>query len=324
MISIVIPTFNHPSYLKYLFDNCVIPYKGKAFDIYILDSSVNNDTEDLIIKYTDKLPIKIFYMRYPSTIDPDIKSHIGLSQADGDYLYLMGDGISPDLTELERILIKNNYGKYDFLGIPPKEYKDSLKATESRLVDKVYTYSLCAFAKDNFYFLTLYGGSIIKKTFFQYILETKLFEFFNCEGRFSYAHISSCFLALSKKPSFSYGVMYCSATKGNPIKKENTWVFTEKFWSIFIHELKHDVFKLPTEFNSVKSDIISTSRKFTFGLGFLLRLRERGILDAYHIKVYKLDLESCKYRLTTLKIISIIPKQVVTLLFKLRKHKAAQ
>ena len=46
-ITVVIPTFNHPLYIKFIIDNCIKTYKGNLFSFEIHDSSDNNETEYL-------------------------------------------------------------------------------------------------------------------------------------------------------------------------------------------------------------------------------------------------------------------------------------
>ena len=52
-ITMIMPTYNHPTYIEYFLANSLATYKGKLFKFEIHDSSTDSQTEDLVRKFNE-------------------------------------------------------------------------------------------------------------------------------------------------------------------------------------------------------------------------------------------------------------------------------
>lgn len=313
-ITVVIPTYNHPLYIKYIIDNSIVPYNGELFVFEIHDSSNTDETKEIVKKTR-----KIKYFKYDSNISADVKSHIAISQVNTSHIYLMGDGLAPNFNLLEIFLINSNFVNYDLFGILPSLY---LKAKINKDIDikpneKYIFDNYQEFSKRFFYELTLYGGSIISNKILDYINENGLFEKYKFNSRYCYAHISSIFDALSIG-KFSSAISFLDCIMINPIKKKSTWMNKELFFSILMDEFYYDVNKIPGYNPSIIKGIIENKNSFAFSLGFIINLRSNGILSLSEYRRHreKLNLYNSKKHL--MKCVCFFPKWVCSLLLKIK------
>ena len=55
-------TYNHPEAMDEVLEHICVPYGEKGIDIYVYDSSENNDTENVVGKYIEKGQCRLFYV----------------------------------------------------------------------------------------------------------------------------------------------------------------------------------------------------------------------------------------------------------------------
>ena len=314
-ITVVIPTFNHPLYIKFIIDNCIKTYKGNLFSFEIHDSSDNNETE-----YLAKNTEGIKYYKYSPEISADVKSHEALSNAKNSHLYLMGDGMTPDFNLLEQFLIKSNFYFYDLFGILPSSFLTSKinKKMDIRPNTKYEYDNYLEFSKRFFYELTLYGGSIISKRILNYINNNNLFEKYQYESRYCYAHISSVFDALSTK-EYSFSVSFLDSVKINPLKKSSTWMKKETFFPILMNEFYADIQKNPGFNSSTIKEIVKSKNSFAFTIRTIINLRINGILNFTEYLNYKETLNKYNSQKYFMIFFCFIPKWIFRLLKMIKK-----
>lgn len=161
-LEIIIPTYNHPSYIKKIVSFYENLFSNYDFIVSIHDSSDNNQTERLIGNTSN-----VKYYRYPSTMHVDEKTILALKKCSAEYGFLVGDGWIINIPALFEqkyfdqnkdliLLYSNNIPLY-------KNYFES-----NIKVKKIY-HNKNEFAKDNFWYLIMYGSSIVKKEFLQSI-----------------------------------------------------------------------------------------------------------------------------------------------------------
>lgn len=318
-ITMIMPTFNHPTYIEYFIKNAIIPYKGKIFKFEIHDSSVNNDTKEIIEKFNGNYSFKIKYFRYDSSMNGDLKTYKALSQCESQHIYLMGDGVCPDFNKLEEYLLKNNYDKYDLLGIFVPEWIKRFKKDGFEF-DKIYDkYPIDEFFGKFFHEFTYYGGSIISKNVWNYVVDNSIYEKFEFNDRYSFAYDSSVFSSLTLNSNFKYGISFISFYRGNPMKKSNGWCHGDTLYEIGLLEFESDVNNLPTIFNDYKEAIIKKNRKTFFDLRLAIRYRIDNSLNFKLIKKYKKNLKHVKSNYFMLLFVCFIPKFVLKFLRSIKR-----
>lgn len=316
MITVVIPTYNHPTYVKYIIDNCISTYRGNLFSFEIHDSSDNDKTKELVDSIKN-----IKYFKYNSDISADVKSHNAISNVKTSHIYLMGDGMTPDFNLLEQFLSNSNFFIYDLFGILPSSFLNSRinKDIDINPNTKYIFDDYLEFSERFFYELTLYGGSIISKKILEYINCNNLFEKYKYKSRYCYAYISSVFDALSTN-KFSFAISFLTSVQYNPLKKSSTWVNKKLYFSILMDEFYFDTKKL-FEFNlPTAKEIIKNKNNFAFSIRTIGSLRSKGILSFSEYRKNRKMLNLYNSQKYLMIFVCFIPKWVCRLLRRIMKR----
>lgn len=312
-ITMVMPTFNHSTYIDYFLNNAVDTYNGNLFKFEIHDSSENDDTKDLIEKFNNIHKTKVKYFRYESTLNGDLKTYKALSQCPTDFLYLMGDGVCPDFNKLEEYLLEKKFNEYDLFGIFMPGWTERFKKENFKL-DTIYdNYEIDKFFSLFFHEFTYYGGSIISKNLWEYVKDNSIFKNYEFNGRYSYAYDSSLFTALAKNNSFKYCASFISFYRGNPLKKASVWSHGETLYTIGIQEFENDVTKLPDIYNPYKQYMFKKSRKVGFNFHAVLFYKLNNSIKFKYLKKYKKDLKHVKSNYYMMLCICFVPKWCINL-----------
>lgn len=315
MITVVVPTYNHPSYIDYILKHSFSVYKGQLFQFSIHDSSENDLTEKLIQTYNENHDNKIAYYRYPSDILGDVKSYTALKETKSEYLYLMGDGLAPDFDALEALLLGNDYSRFDFIGVLPPSFRG---AAEQELPKNnvLYEFSnLLDFSSKFFYRETLYGGSIINHRLIDFIDENKIYERFRFDNRYCYAYISSIFTALSMNSNFKFCTSFVDCLLLNPEKKGN-WAHDDNLYKILFEEFQNDVKLLPPFYDDIKSQILLSRNRFAWKKKDIIHYRKNNSVNFHYLKKYKSALKVCDYNYPFTVFICFIPRFILVLMSK--------
>lgn len=318
LVTMIMPTFNHPTYIEYFLNNAIISYNGNLFRFEIHDSSENDETKKIIDKFNACHTTQIKYFRYISTMNGDFKTYKALSQCQTSHMYLMGDGVCPDFNKLEKYLEDYNFSNYDLFGIFVPEWIKRFKK-EKYAVDTLYTYQIDKFFAIFFHEFTYYGGSIISRKIWNYILEKSIFETYQFNGRYSYAYDSSVFTALALDNNFKYCASFISFYRGNPMKKANGWGHSDSLYQIGVQEFENDVNKLPSIYDFYKQSMYKKSRQVGFNFRSCLYYRLHDSLNFKLIKKYKKDLKHVKLNYYMLFFTCFIPKWFIKLGAKIKR-----
>ena len=218
MITVIIPTYNHPSYISYLVKNSIDTYEGSLFRFQIHDSSEDNKTEEIVSK--SKIYIKYFH--YSKTFNADDKIISALKQVNSTYAYIMGDGCLPDFNKLENDLLKNSFSKYDLIGlVEAKNFNTKQKAIPYLKKSVFYeNFELNYFASKFLYLLTYYGATIVSSAIIKFIIEQKLFEKFGADDM---RLIYSLWTGYLDKPGYWHDLrdkLICIHTSGHACVKD--------------------------------------------------------------------------------------------------------
>ena len=87
LVSICIPTYNRPEYLKRAVESC-LAQTYRHFEIIITDNSTNQDSADMAAKWTDP---RIHYYSNGGNIGAHESSVRSVSLSKGDYVKLLMD-----------------------------------------------------------------------------------------------------------------------------------------------------------------------------------------------------------------------------------------
>lgn len=307
-ITVIIPTYNHPTYIQYIIDNCIKPYTGEIFYFEIHDSSCNTDTEQIVLQANEGLRRKIKYTRYDSNISGDLKSYTALCKVQTSHMFLMGDGIAPDFNKYEQFLLEHNCSNMDLLGMFPVEFKYSKKVKRICSSDNVIysKFKLNEFFEDYFYLFTLYGASIVSKKIYEEISKKSIFEKYKFKNRLCYAYVFSLFDELSCG-NYNFAISFIDFFHSNPLKKESTWTNGAAFFDILIDEYQSDLFKLPGFYDEFKKNELKNQRKYALKKLSIIHFRIKGCIKIEYIKNHKKELKQCKYNYYFMWIVSLIP-----------------
>lgn len=321
-ITVVIPTYNHPTYIQYIIDNCIKTYVGNIFNFEIHDSSCNSDTEQIVLKANRDLNKKIKYVRYNSNISGDLKSYNALCKVQTSHMFLMGDGIAPDFNKYENFLLEFNYSNIDLLGVFPSFFK-YLSKIKRNCPDNDIVYSnskLTEFFEFYFYIFTLYGASIVSKKLFDDVVKNSLFEKYKFQNRFCYAYIYSIFDELSRK-NYNFAISFISFFCFNPCKRKTTWTNGEGLFNILIDEFQYDLSKLPNYYDDVKTKMLKNQRFFALGKKDIIHYRIEDSINIEYLIRHKKELKQCKYNYYFMWMVSFIPHFIWKLIHDIIKHK---
>lgn len=120
-IGIFIPTYQQSKLVKDVLDNELELYCELEFNLYILDSSIDDKTKELIFLYKKKFS-NLFYLRFPSNIHPNMRVYHAFQMAkeglvDCEYLWIRSDAMLCQEFFLRSLV---SYLKYDLIVTTPQ------------------------------------------------------------------------------------------------------------------------------------------------------------------------------------------------------------
>ncbi|MBG9611746.1 glycosyltransferase family 2 protein [Bacillus cereus] len=93
LVSILIPTYNRPTYFKQALLSAVLQTYPNI-EIIICDDSTNDDTKKIALQYIEKFPCKIKYYQNQTNIGLRSNFQLAFQRATGEYInYLMDDDL---------------------------------------------------------------------------------------------------------------------------------------------------------------------------------------------------------------------------------------
>lgn len=282
-ITVVIPTYNRRECIKLLIDECINQYCGNLFSFEVHDSSQTEDTREIVLQSG-----KISYYHYEPDINGDEKTMRALQNVKTQYVYLLGDGILIDFNRLEKALYKNCFYKYSILGLIPnnwiKRYKYLLAHATEQSNDVYVWKSAKEYLNDAFWYLTLYGASIVEKKVF---IDNEYIEKF-AEINSPFRYICSVFSGLAKETFMGCLLSTKDYMHSNPQKKASGWIVGGQAIKIFCYQYYESVSLLPSIYQSQRKEFLFSHNKRTrlFIGKSLLRLRATKNITFSIIKDY--------------------------------------
>ncbi len=281
MITVVIPTYNRSTCIKYQLENYLDKYKGTLFVFEIHDSSTDDETFGLINNCNND---KISYHRYPSDVNGDVKTMQAIQKVKTDYYFLLGDGVCVDFEKLEKKLNEIGYDKYKVIGF---------RSTDgiSKSVFKEYNIHNLDECDRNDYFvkyfwaLTLYGSMIVRTDLVKNVSDEaqKYIEILS-----PFMHDCILFEGISKYDG-KCAFVFVDFIKGNPYKQGSGWKKSKQALEFFCYRYYESVLLLPDCYEKESRRFLISHNKYSnlFGFKSLVVLRANGNITFKLVRKYK-------------------------------------
>lgn len=299
-IAYCIPTYNRPDIIKKVLENFIPISQKKSVDIYIYDSSVNEETLNIVEKFIQKGIKNLYYVRIDPGIEVDEKLIMILSghglQNSYKYIWMVKDRCYAGEETLKVVLEESEKG-HDAIFLSAGYADCPNEAVNS----KVYL------QKEGFYADWGWLASSMNCTLFhvESLLAGMDWDEFRdryfFDGQNLFEHFTVLFHGLAQKEYASIGVICGEVSKFLEIDVEKNYWTEERFkvWGKLWMEINN---ALPSCYEEYKAAVIyqATNLSWLFGSHtHLVKLRRQGILTE---QVY----EEMKDRWTML---SSVPKE---------------
>ncbi len=217
--AICVPTYNRGEVIEDLLHKCIQLYSNYGYDIYIYDSSENDDTEIRVRRYQADFS-NLFYVRMPSDMHSNLKTYRifqGYCQKKTyDYIWVCSDVLHWSRTVLDKA--EEQYtGSYDLIVINYRDYE--------HLGNRIYK-DAQEFFEDCCWHMTLYGAVIINTATILKNADWKYLEEKYCiPERINHSHVAMYFEQILKCSSFSASYLAVSFhdVDISTIRKKSGW-----------------------------------------------------------------------------------------------------
>lgn len=195
-LAICIPTFNRAAIIEETLLRTLEKYQQRDWDLFIYDSSTDNDTRSIVENYAKKFP-GLFYKYIDSSIHSNLKVYTILQDFSNskkyEYIWICTDTVTWSEELLDEIQ-SNLKLCYDLLII---NYRDIEKIGTREFADCNNLFISCA------WHMTYYGASIYRiRTMLQEIPWAYLKERYCIPERINFSHVAFCFEKICTMSSF--------------------------------------------------------------------------------------------------------------------------
>lgn len=280
-LEIIIPTYNHGSYIQYILD-CYTPlFSNYNFIVSIHDSSTDNVTEN-IVRNCSMFNQKVFYYRYDSEMDVDEKTIRAIKKGSKDFVILCGDGWVIDVKSVFNASYINM--NYDMILVYDKKVKVFADYFNKNIKsEEIYPEINSEYLRKHFWHSTLYGASVLSSKLYKNIDEEGIIGRFN-HTNFIYPSAITETLCEIKGSIFVLSDNFLIRNKVKNARKEAERVDIIKIWcrnfTVALEKLSKTIGASDAEY------IISTTGART-GLLTGNSLAGRKVLKKFNWKIYK-------------------------------------
>lgn len=191
--TIYIPTYNRPEAVNELFIRYLEAFKNLGFDVFVVDSSTDDETLSVVGKYKDQ----VVYERVPSEIHSNSKVYSiykEFAKSDYDYIWVHSDSIRWNMAGLERISQIVDRNEYDLI-VP--NYRDEIGIGDRMYDDRNAFFADCA------WHMTLYGAVILRRNVLRDADWDHLEKTYLVPDRINFSHVAMYFEQIAKMDGFS-------------------------------------------------------------------------------------------------------------------------
>lgn len=282
-VALCIPTYERSDMVRDFLVKCSSYFFDEEIDIYYFDSSVSNDTEEIINSWPDRE--RLFYYRFPPEIEGDEKACFIYQcygfKYDYDFVWLSNDSYQIQREALHLIMM-NLLPEYDMVNISPQkqDYDHNGLRVFTNPEDYLWT---CL------YNIGRYGNVIVnKKTLLDGIdWEKYKYLFYDSKVK-AYGNVLFYFIRLSELDQMRalYMPLFGSELRDSNLKKASNW--RHNMFHVWCDNWVNAVELLPDCFKD-KNEI---TKKFIMTMCIhdkndFLQYRKEGIFNHKIYKDYK-------------------------------------
>ncbi|MBE6101410.1 MAG: glycosyltransferase family 2 protein [Selenomonas ruminantium] len=274
-LAICIPTYQNPDYIVELFEEELSTYKKLGICVYIMDSSQDEITQDVVKRYQEDYN-NLFYYRFSHDIHSNVKVYkifqMVKTEISCDYIWMRSDAVRTDEMLLKGILIYLVHG-YDIVVLNSFSRFTSKFSYVTSAPQEVFDY--CSWA------LTLYGAAILRvESMVQsadwHMLESK----YLCDDCINFSHLAFYFEQIRNLKNFSClilnvptSIFYQTIKK---MKKRAFWYNeTIKIW---LYRWPNVIERLPASYKN-KMSVIKSATYVRFFPENLKNMAMDNVLD---------------------------------------------
>jgi hypothetical protein len=302
-LSIILPTYKRPEGIKFFLEQSSHSLFDLEINLYIHDSSPDSFTEVIVNEYISNRFSNIHYIRHVSSINPDAKMLKALMNMTSEYVWLCSDGCVPNLLVLSESVLPLMKSDIDIIYLSVQDPYNSNGKYYSNPVE---------FFKECFWGITGYGGSIIKKKFFEFLSDKQYVEYLIGKYSKTAAFLYPCMIFDKLSMTEFRAIHICSEYYlANPLKTTSSWMKNGTVLQVWGETLVAVVHELPNIYDEYKAYVIREMWNNTNLTSFsrLLAMRAYGGLNIEIYRYYTKNgiLPQVSDHLLKLKFFSICP-----------------
>ena len=272
-LAICIPTYNRAQVIEEL---ClkVLPYLSKnEIDLYIYDSSPENDTFDVCIKYKE-IYNNLFYKKLNSRIHSNEKIYLiyqEFQKKNYQYIWMWGDAVRWSQKMIERILIEVEKD-YDVI---VTYYDDKEKIGTKEYYDARMFHMDCA------WMMTWYGATVINTKILNIVDWNSLKSKYLQDDSINFSQIGLFFEAIYVKKDAFYGLFISTTNydmRVSALKRHPGWYYD--IFKVFCERWRNAMCKLPDYYEKKESIRKLGVYSGLFTLDNMLNLKKEKIYNA--------------------------------------------
>jgi len=281
-LAVFVPTYGRSLIIEDLLEGSLDLYAKYGIDLYIYDSSEDDDTERIVSIYKEKND-NLYYVRLPSDTHSNIKAYMiyqkyGWEQ-DYDYVWLCSDSLRAYEMVIQKLTDIIAVCDYDMLVMHPK-------LTDGK-EEQVYT-DINHFFIDNAWKLTRYGACILNtRTMLNGVDWKYLEDKYMVPDKVNFSHLCFYFEQIITLGNFR-AISIFVELHGSDMKKHSDW--RDSTFLVWLVYYVSAVNALPDIY---VNKITAIKKHGLYSLVFseknLLELRKDGILNKDVYKKYKIE-----------------------------------
>lgn len=274
-IAFCIPTYNRSIIIQEFCDELLDTYFEYGIDVYIYDSSEDDETQKIIAEYMGKYE-NLYYIRINSRIDGMKKAYMifqkyGLNK-EYKYLWMCGDSLRYDERSLNAVITTTQKGNYDLIIVDALDPEPD--DADHVINDKNVLFSECG------PIMTLFGAVIIRMDTFDTNVDwNEMEKKYMQDDSIYYSHVGFYFEQLNKMKTFT--AIHCFMDKnGFRISKyKSSFIIWKRTFYFYCETWYNTVMKLPDEYKDKKKVIKLMGEKYNFNDYYISEYKIHEVLN---------------------------------------------
>jgi len=316
-VALCIPTYERSNLVQDFLINCSGYYIQAGIDIYYYDSSVSDETKDIVCSWPDQ--DHIHYVRMPSEMHANEKAYKFLQghglKKEYDFIWLSNDAMQCTKEAIEQLMSALSL-EYDIIDIVGGSRVSMCKNLETRIFTDSNEYmQKCALN------LMLFGASLLNAhTMLNGVDWVSYEEKFLTQPVIYWSHISFYFNRILELDKFCalHLTMGTRSIRFSRLKKTRFW--TGKLFYCICEGWVKTIETLPNCYTDKNQVILDGGNNFLENIDRFYRYKQRG---AYSLKIF-LKYRTLWNRVSSvpqyqLFFVAIIPKFIINLFFNLQQ-----